>query len=177
LVEYADRLNSGSLSSRFGYLLDLLHQTPVEGLQSSRGPARLDPRLAERGEFHSRWRLVREYLTRRSLSKRHLRMLTPAQSQRLGQRNTIDMRVEERDCVQHLLHLLFNRPQDLILKVSTALRIVYHGGRCSESLDLSCAIGVEVIKVISACAEKRWMPRARWSLPHAMILAPSSSLS
>lgn len=56
LVEYADRLNSGSLSSRLGHLLDLLHQ-PVEGLRPSRGPVRLDPRLAERGKFNSRWRL------------------------------------------------------------------------------------------------------------------------
>ena len=56
LIEYAGRLNNGSLSSRLGYLLDLLHQ-PVEGLRPSRGPVRLDPRLAERGTFHSRWRL------------------------------------------------------------------------------------------------------------------------
>ena len=120
-------------------------------------------------------------------------MLTRAQIQRLAQRNTIGMQAQERDYVQHLLlQLLFNRSQDLILKGGTALRIVYHGGCYSEGLDFNGVIGVDAIKgrstmeataprarfvLISACAKKKWTPRASWSLPHTMILVPSSSLS
>lgn len=56
LIEYAVRLKNGSLASRLGYLLELLHQ-PVDGLQPSRGPVLLNPRQRERSTFHSRWKL------------------------------------------------------------------------------------------------------------------------
>ena len=56
LIEYAVRLKNGSLSSRLGYLLELLHQ-PTPGLQPSRGPVLLDPRQTERGTFHPHWKL------------------------------------------------------------------------------------------------------------------------
>ena len=120
-------------------------------------------------------------------------MLTRAQIQRLAQRNTIGMQAQERDYVQHLLlQLLFTRSQDLILEDGTALRIVYHGGRYSEDLDFNGMIGVDAIKgrstmeataprarsvLISAFAEKKWIPRESWSLPPTTTLVPSSSPS
>ena len=56
LIEYAVRLKNGSLSSRLGYLLELLDQ-PTSGLQPSRGPVLLDTRQKERGVFHPHWKL------------------------------------------------------------------------------------------------------------------------
>jgi predicted transcriptional regulator of viral defense system len=56
LIEYAVRLKNGSLASRLGYLLELLHQ-PVDGLQPASGPVLLDPRQSERGIFHRHWKL------------------------------------------------------------------------------------------------------------------------
>lgn len=56
LIEYAVQLKNGSLASRLGYLLELLHQS-VDGLPASRGPVFLDPRQTERGTFHPRWKL------------------------------------------------------------------------------------------------------------------------
>lgn len=56
LIAYAVRLKSGSLASRLGYLLELLHQ-PTEGLPVPQGPVLLDPHQTERGTFHSRWKI------------------------------------------------------------------------------------------------------------------------
>lgn len=56
LIEYAVRLKNGSLASRLGYLLELLHQ-PTHGLPISQGPVLLDPHQTERGTFHSRWKI------------------------------------------------------------------------------------------------------------------------
>ena len=56
LIEYAVQLKNGSLASRLGYLLELLHQ-PVDGLLASRGSVLLDPSQTERGTFHPRWKL------------------------------------------------------------------------------------------------------------------------
>ena len=56
LVEYANRLNNGSLASRLGYLLEVLHQ-PTYNLRPSNGPVLLDPQQEGRGEFNSHWKL------------------------------------------------------------------------------------------------------------------------
>jgi predicted transcriptional regulator of viral defense system len=56
LIEYAVRLKNGSLASRLGYLLELLHQ-PTDGLPFSHGPVLLDPHQTERGIFNSRWKI------------------------------------------------------------------------------------------------------------------------
>ena len=65
-------------------------------------------------------------------------MLTRAQIQRMAQRNSVGMQVQERDYVQHLLlWLLYSRSQDLIYKGGTALRMVYGGTRYSEDLDFN----------------------------------------
>lgn len=65
-------------------------------------------------------------------------MLTRAQIQRLAQRNGIGLQAQERDYVQHLLlFLLYRRTQALIFKGGTALRVVHHGNRYSEDLDLN----------------------------------------
>jgi predicted transcriptional regulator of viral defense system len=60
LPEYAGGITevSNALRTAFsGQALDVRQLIEVEGLRPSRGPVRLDPRLAERGTFHSRWRL------------------------------------------------------------------------------------------------------------------------
>lgn len=56
LLEYAQRLKNGSLSSRLGYLLELLGQ-PAGSLKASSGPTRLDPGRTSRGRFNKRWQL------------------------------------------------------------------------------------------------------------------------
>jgi predicted transcriptional regulator of viral defense system len=56
LVDYANRFESPSLSSRLGYLLELLGQD-AHGLQISKGPVRLDPHNSELGTFNARWKL------------------------------------------------------------------------------------------------------------------------
>ncbi|RPH61775.1 MAG: hypothetical protein EHM81_03580 [Chloroflexi bacterium] len=56
LIEYARRFESPSLSSRLGYLLELLGQ-PTQGLQEPTGPVRLDPQNPDRGEYNARWKL------------------------------------------------------------------------------------------------------------------------
>jgi predicted nucleotidyltransferase component of viral defense system len=65
-------------------------------------------------------------------------MLTRAQIQRLAQRHGIGAQAQERDYIQHLLlFLLYNKPNPLIFKGGTALRIVYKGNRYSEDLDFN----------------------------------------
>jgi predicted transcriptional regulator of viral defense system len=56
LLEYAERLQNGSLSSRLGYLLEL-HGQPATDLKPSSGPVRLDPKRPVRGVFNKRWQL------------------------------------------------------------------------------------------------------------------------
>lgn len=56
LFEYATRLQNASLSSRLGYLLELLGQ-PADPLEVSKGPAKLDPQGPARGSFNKRWQL------------------------------------------------------------------------------------------------------------------------
>lgn len=56
LVEYARRFESQSLTSRLGYLLELLGQS-TEGLQEPKGPVRLDPQNPDRGTYNARWKL------------------------------------------------------------------------------------------------------------------------
>jgi len=56
VFEYVERLQNASLSSRLGYLLELLDQ-PVEKLQASKGPVKLDPQRPTRGAFNQRWQL------------------------------------------------------------------------------------------------------------------------
>jgi len=56
LLEYAGRLHNGSLSSRLGYLLEVLGQ-PTGDLKPSNGPVRLDPKKPTRGVFNKRWQL------------------------------------------------------------------------------------------------------------------------
>jgi len=56
MFEYVERLQNASLSSRLGYLLELLGQ-PVEKLQASKGPVKLDPQRPTRGAFNQRWQL------------------------------------------------------------------------------------------------------------------------
>jgi predicted transcriptional regulator of viral defense system len=56
LLDYVERLQNASLSSRLGYLLELLGQ-PAEKLQASKGPVKLDPQKAARGVFNKRWKL------------------------------------------------------------------------------------------------------------------------
>ncbi len=65
-------------------------------------------------------------------------MLTRAQVQRLAQRHSIGMQVQERDYLQHLLlWRLYTRSQALVFKGGTALRLVYGGNRYSEDLDFN----------------------------------------
>lgn len=65
-------------------------------------------------------------------------MLTREQIQRIAQRNSVGVQVQERDYVQHLiLSLLYARGQALIFKGGTALRLVYGGSRYSEDLDFN----------------------------------------
>ena len=53
-------------------------------------------------------------------------MLTKSQIQRIAQRNSVGMQVQERDCLQHLpLWHLYRRTQMLNFKGGTALRLVY----------------------------------------------------
>jgi uncharacterized protein len=74
-------------------------------------------------------------------------MLTRAQIQRLAQRQSIGVQVQERDYLQNLLlFLLYRRSQALVFKGGTALRIVYHGNRYSEDLDFNGPADVETIK-------------------------------
>jgi predicted transcriptional regulator of viral defense system len=56
LLEYAGRLQNGSLSSWLGYLLELLGQ-PTHDLMPSNGPVRLDPKKPVRGVYNKRWQL------------------------------------------------------------------------------------------------------------------------
>ncbi len=56
LVEYARRMVNHSLSSRLGYLLEMLGQS-TGGLDAARGPLRLDPRQPAQGTFNARWRV------------------------------------------------------------------------------------------------------------------------
>lgn len=56
LVEYAGRFESQSLTSRLGYLLELLGQS-TDGLQEPKGPVRLDPQNPDKGEYNVRWKL------------------------------------------------------------------------------------------------------------------------
>ncbi len=56
LLEYAGRLQNGSLSSRLGYLLELLGQSS-DDLQASKGPVKLDPQKPASGVFNRRWQL------------------------------------------------------------------------------------------------------------------------
>jgi predicted transcriptional regulator of viral defense system len=56
LIEYAGRLKNYSLNARLGYLLELLGQR-TEGIETPRGPVRLDPGNHERGNYQPRWKL------------------------------------------------------------------------------------------------------------------------
>jgi len=56
LINYARQLQNGSLSSRLGYLLDLLEQ-PTGDLKASTGPVKLDPSKPGHGGFNRRWQL------------------------------------------------------------------------------------------------------------------------
>lgn len=56
MFDYVERLQNASLSSRLGYLLELLGQ-PAGKLQSSKGPVKLDPQRPDRGVFNQRWQL------------------------------------------------------------------------------------------------------------------------
>ena len=56
LVDYAGRFENQSLTSRLGYLLELLGQ-PTQGLQEPKGPVRLDPQNPGNGEYNARWKL------------------------------------------------------------------------------------------------------------------------
>ncbi len=56
MFDYVERLQNASLSSRLGYLLELLGQ-PAEKLQASKGPVKLDPQRPARGAFNRRWQL------------------------------------------------------------------------------------------------------------------------
>jgi predicted transcriptional regulator of viral defense system len=56
LLDYVERLKNASLSSRLGYLLELLGQ-PIETIQASKGPVKLDPQRPDRGVFNQRWQL------------------------------------------------------------------------------------------------------------------------
>ncbi len=56
LVDYAARLRNASLTSRLGYLLDLLGR-PTDGLAASKGPLKLDPQRVARGRFVRRWQV------------------------------------------------------------------------------------------------------------------------
>jgi predicted transcriptional regulator of viral defense system len=56
LLEYVERLQNASLSSRLGYLLELLGQS-AETLQASKGPVKLDPQKPSRGVFNKQWQL------------------------------------------------------------------------------------------------------------------------
>ena len=56
MFDYAERLQNASLSSRLGYLLELLG-LPAENLQVSKGPVKLDPQRPARGAFNRRWQL------------------------------------------------------------------------------------------------------------------------
>lgn len=65
-------------------------------------------------------------------------MLTRTQIQRLAQRNGIGAQAQERDYLQHLLlYSLSIKPNTLVFKGGTALRIVYKGNRYSEDLDFN----------------------------------------
>lgn len=65
-------------------------------------------------------------------------MLTRQQIQRLAQRHAIGLHAQERDYLQHLiLSLLYSRPQSLVFKGGTALRLAYRGNRYSEDLDFN----------------------------------------
>ena len=57
LVEYAERMEDKSLSSRLGYLLEALGRR-VEGLPVSSGPVALDSARPRTGRFDARWRVV-----------------------------------------------------------------------------------------------------------------------
>lgn len=79
-------------------------------------------------------------------------MLTRSQIQRIAQRNSVGMQVQERDYIQHLvLWLLYTRSQDLAFKGGTALRIVYGGNRYSEDLDFN---GPEEVALLRTLWEK-----------------------
>ena len=56
MFDYVERLQNASLSSRLGYLLELLGKS-AEGLQPSKGPVKLDPQRPTRGNFNPRWQL------------------------------------------------------------------------------------------------------------------------
>jgi predicted nucleotidyltransferase component of viral defense system len=74
-------------------------------------------------------------------------MLTRAQIQQLARRNHIGIQVQERDYLQHLLlSRLYARPQGLILKGGTALRLVYQGNRYSEDLDFNGPDDVDALR-------------------------------
>lgn len=78
-------------------------------------------------------------------------MLTRQQIQRLAQRHAIGLHAQERDYLQHLiLSLLYSRPQSLVFKGGTALRLAYRGNRYSEDLDFN-APGMD-----AAGVEKEW---------------------
>jgi predicted nucleotidyltransferase component of viral defense system len=74
-------------------------------------------------------------------------MLTKAQIQRIAQRNSVGMQVQERDYIQHLiLWLLYSHTQELVFKGGTALRMVYSGNRYSEDLDFNGPDEVAVLR-------------------------------
>lgn len=56
LIEYTARLGNASLTSRLGYLLELLGQS-TRGLVAAKGPVNLDPQRPREGAFNQRWRL------------------------------------------------------------------------------------------------------------------------
>ena len=56
MFDYVERLQNASLSSRLGYLLELLGKS-TEGLHPSKGPVKLDPQRSARGDFNQRWQL------------------------------------------------------------------------------------------------------------------------
>ena len=56
MLEYAERLQNGSLSSRLGYLLESLGKATT-GLKASKGPVKLDPQKSIGGVFNQRWQL------------------------------------------------------------------------------------------------------------------------
>jgi predicted nucleotidyltransferase component of viral defense system len=78
-------------------------------------------------------------------------MLTRAQIQRLAQRHSIGMQVQERDYLQHLLlRALTGRSQGLAFKGGTALRLVYRGNRFSEDLDFNVTGSAEALASVVA---------------------------
>lgn len=68
-------------------------------------------------------------------------MLTKSQIQRAAQKSGMDVRLQERDYLQHLLlWLLYSHDQSLALGGGAALRLVYGGNRYADALQF-CSSG------------------------------------